>query len=92
MLVMGAGFRLADAISLGVLTSSVPRTWWMRLLSDGRQARRGMGRPPPHVMVYFHDALALFADDDYEEVAPGWRDTAVVGSGVDGWEPPKSVV
>ena len=27
------------------------------------------GKLPPHVMVYFVMALALFADDDYEEVA-----------------------
>ena len=31
-------------------------------------ARRSDGKLPPHVMVYFTMAMALFADDDYEEV------------------------
>lgn len=35
----------------------------------GRQARRSDGKLPPHVMVYFAMAMALFAGDDYEEVA-----------------------
>ena len=36
----------------------------------GKQARRSDGKLPPHVMVYFAMALALFAEEDYEEVAP----------------------
>ncbi|MFY1671286.1 transposase domain-containing protein [Plantactinospora sp. WMMB334] len=43
---------------------------------------------PPHVMVYFAMALALFADDDYEEVAVRLTETlgawGVLGSRVDG--------
>ena len=35
----------------------------------GRQARRRDGKLPPHVMVCFAMAMALFADEDYEEVA-----------------------
>ena len=35
----------------------------------GRQAKRSDGKLPPHVMVYFAMAMALFAEDDYEEVA-----------------------
>ena len=65
-----AGGWLADQVSLGVLASSVPRD----VVDDavaaaGRQARRRDGKLPPHVMVYFAMAMALFADADYEEVA-----------------------
>jgi transposase IS4-like protein len=65
-----AGSRWTDLVSLGVLASSVPRD----VIDDavaaaGRQAKRSDGKLPPHVMVYFAMAMALFADDDYEEVA-----------------------
>jgi hypothetical protein len=68
-MVVPAGGRLVDQICLGVLTGSVPR----EAVDDavavaGKQAKRSGGRLPPHVMVYFAMALALFADDDYEEV------------------------
>jgi Insertion element 4 transposase N-terminal len=67
--VAGSG-ALTDWISLGVLASSVPRD----VVDDaievtGKGARRAGGKLPPHVMVYFVMALALFAEDDYEEVA-----------------------
>jgi hypothetical protein len=59
-----------DQVSLGVLASSVPRD----VIDDvvgacGRQAKRSDGKLPPHVMVFFAMAMALFADADYEEVA-----------------------
>jgi hypothetical protein len=62
--------RCADQISLGVLASSVPRD----VIDDavaaaGKQAKRSDGKLPPHVMAYFAMAMALFADEDYEEVA-----------------------
>jgi hypothetical protein len=65
-----AGGRLTDWISLGVLASRVPRD----VVDDavgvtGKAARRRGGKLPPHVMVYFVMAMALFADEDYEEVA-----------------------
>jgi len=41
----------------------------------GRGAKRAGGKLPPHVMVYFAMALALFADDDYEEVAARLSET-----------------
>ena len=68
--VVAGGGVLADWISLGVLASSVPRD----VVDDavavtGRGARRAGGKLPPHVMVYFVMALALFADEDYAEVA-----------------------
>jgi len=81
--VAGSG-ALADWISLGVLASSVPRD----VVDDavavtGKAARRAGGKLPPHVMVYFVMALALFADDDYEEVAAR---LAQVLRGWGGWE------
>ena len=80
---------LTDVVSLGVLASQVPRD----VVDDavavtGKGARRAGGKLPPHVMVYFVMALALFADDDYEEVAArlaaalrGW------GAGEQVWDP-----
>jgi hypothetical protein len=67
---VAAGSRWTDQVSLGVLASSVPRD----VIDDavaaaGRQAKRSDGKLPPHVMVYFAMAMALFAGDDYEEVA-----------------------
>jgi hypothetical protein len=60
---------LTDWVSLGVLAASVPRDAVDEaVLVCGKQARRSDGKLPPHVMVYFAMALALFADDDYEEV------------------------
>src|SRR5580704_10319329 len=73
--VVGGG-RLTDWVSLGVLASLVPRD----VVDDavaaaGKGARRAGGKLPPHVMVYFVMALALFADDDYEEVAARLTET-----------------
>ena len=65
-----AGSALTDWISLGVLASSVPRDAVDDAVEvTGKAAKRAGGKLPPHVMVYFVMALALFADDDYEEVA-----------------------
>jgi hypothetical protein len=41
----------------------------------GKNARRSDGKLPPHVMVYFAMAMALFPDDDYEEVAARLTET-----------------
>src|SRR5258708_33430704 len=66
---VAAGARWADQISLGVLASSVPRDVIDDVVaSHGRQAKRSDGKLPPHVMVYFAMAMALFAGGDYEEV------------------------
>jgi len=61
--------RLCDWVSLGVLASWVDRD----VVDDaveaaGKAARRKGGKLPPQVMVYFVMALALFAEEDYEEV------------------------
>ena len=67
---MAAGARWADQISLRVLASSVPRDVIDDVVAAaGRQAKRSDGKLPPHVMVFFAMAMALFADGDYEEVA-----------------------
>jgi hypothetical protein len=61
--------RLSDWISLGVLASWVPRDEVEDAVeAAGKAARRKGGKLPPQVMVYFVMALALFADEDYEEV------------------------
>jgi hypothetical protein len=73
---MVADGRLTDWISLGVLASAVPRDAVDDAVeAAGRGARRAGGKLPPHVMVYFAMALALFAGDDYEEVAARLTET-----------------
>jgi Insertion element 4 transposase N-terminal len=86
------GGRLTDWVSLGVLASFVPRDAVDDAVEAcGKQAKRAGGKLPPHVMVYFVMALALFADDDYEEVAARLTDTLMVwGCWGDGWEVPTS--
>src|ERR1700722_713422 len=70
------GGVLTDWVSLGVLASSVPRDVVDDAVAEaGKGARRARGKLPPHVMVYFVMALALFADDDYEEVAARLTET-----------------
>jgi hypothetical protein len=88
--VVAGGGALTDWISLGVLASSVPRD----VVDDavgatGRGARRAGGKLPPHVVVYLVMALALFADEDYEEVAARLAET-LQGWGCWGqdWEAP----
>jgi hypothetical protein len=79
-----AGGRLTDWISLGVLASWVPAD----AVDDAIEAtekgaqRRG-GKLPPRVVAYLVMALALFADEDYEEVAAR---LAGALADWDGWE------
>ncbi len=64
------GGCLTGWISLGVLASAVPRDAVDDAIEvTGEAAKRAGGKLPPHVMVYFAMALALFGDDDYEEAA-----------------------
>jgi len=73
--VAGSG-ALTDWISLGVLASSVPRDVVDEAIAEtGRGARRAGGKLPPHVVVYLVMALALFAQDDYEEVVARLTET-----------------
>lgn len=86
---MVAGGALTDWISLGVLASSVPRDAVDEAVAvTGRGARRAGGKLPPHVMVYFVMALALFADEDYEEVAARLTETLRGWGCWEGWEVP----
>src|SRR6266571_4738820 len=89
--VAGSG-ALTDWISLGVLASAVPRDAVDDAIAEtGRGALRAGGKLPPHVMVYFVMALALFADDDYEEVAARLTETlAAWGCWDDSWSVPTS--
>jgi hypothetical protein len=87
-----AGGRLTDWVSLGVLAAFVPRDAVDdAIAAAGKQARRSDGKLPPHVMVYFVMALALFADDDYEEVAARLTETLTAwGCWDDSWSVPTS--
>ena len=67
---MVGGGRLTDWISLGVLTSWVPADAVDDAVeATGKTAQRRGGKLPPRVTAYFVMAMALFADEDYEEVA-----------------------
>ncbi|MGH3410971.1 MAG: IS4 family transposase [Streptosporangiaceae bacterium] len=64
-----AGSRLSDWISLGVLASWVTRDAVEEAVeATGKTAKRKGGKCPPQVMVYFVMGLALWAEEDYEEV------------------------
>ena len=66
---LGLGPCFTDGISVGLLAGSVPREVIDVAVAEcGRQARRSGGKLPPHVVVYFVMAMALFADEDYAEV------------------------
>jgi hypothetical protein len=83
---VAVGGRLPDWISLGLLTSTVPRDVVDEVVvSTGRQARRSDGTLPPRMMVYYAMALALFADDDYEEVAARLGETLASWGCWDRW-------
>ncbi|MGH4025058.1 MAG: IS4 family transposase [Pseudonocardiaceae bacterium] len=90
--VVAAGGRLTDWISIGVLASSVPRDAVDEAIAaTGKQAKRSDGRLPPHVMVYFAMAMALCAEDDYEEVAARLTETLSAWGCWDGqWAVPTS--
>jgi len=68
--------RSPDQVSLGVLTTTVPRRAVDEAITAcGARERRSDGKLPAHVVAYLTMALCLFGDDDYEEVA-----TKVTGS------------
>ncbi|WP_433060598.1 IS4 family transposase [Dactylosporangium sp. CS-033363] len=59
-----------DQVTLGVLISQVPRDAVDDAVAVcGVRERRSDGKLPAHVTAYLTLALALFPDDDYEEVA-----------------------
>lgn len=70
--------RLTDHVSVGLLAAAVPRVVVDDAVAQfGRGAKRADAKLPAHVMVYFAMAMALFADEDYEEVLT--RLTGVLG-------------
>ena len=85
-----AGLVLTDLVSLGVLASRVSGDAVDDAVeATGKGARRRGGKLPPHVVVYLVMALALFGDEDYEEVTE--RLTGALrswGSWDRRWEPP----
>ena len=89
---MTASGRLPDWISIGVLTASVPRDVVDTVIAAcDRRAKRSDGKLPPHVTVYFVMAMALFADDDYEEVLARLAEPlSRWGCWEAGWEAPGS--
>jgi hypothetical protein len=59
-----------DQVTLGVLISQVSREEVDAAIAVcGVREKRSDGKLPPHVTTYLTLALALFGDDDYEEVA-----------------------
>jgi hypothetical protein len=81
---MVAGGRLTDWISLGVLASRVPADAIDDAVAvTGKTVRRRGGKLPPRVVAYLVMALALFAEEDYEEVAARLAGTF---ADWDGWE------
>jgi hypothetical protein len=86
------GGRLPDWISIGVLAASVPQDAVDDAIAvTGKRAKRSDGKLPPHVMVYFAMALALFADEDYEEVIVRLSDTLMAwGCWDTAWSTPTS--
>src|ERR1019366_2053607 len=95
--VVTAGGRLTDWVSLGVLAAFVARDAVDdAVAAAGKQAGRSDGKLPPHVMVYLVMALALFAEDDYEEVAARVTETLTAGGSPEarqrlGYEPLKAL-
>lgn len=79
--------RLTDLVSLGALTSLIPREVLDGAIeAHGRREER-VRKLPSHLVVYLLVALCLFPDDDYEQVA---EKLAGLLSGVPGahWPPP----
>jgi hypothetical protein len=89
---MPSGGRLTDHVTIGLLTSSVPRESVDEAIAAfGKQARRGDGSLPPHVVVYLVMMLALDSDSDYEECAVLLTETlALWGCWDTSWQTPTS--
>jgi hypothetical protein len=75
-----------------VLAAFVPRDAVDEAVTAaGKQARRSDGKLPPHVVMYLVMALALFADEDYEEVAARLTETLTEwGCWDESWSVPTS--
>ncbi|PZH09240.1 IS4 family transposase [Streptomyces sp. NTH33] len=63
------GVRPTDLVSLGALTTLVPRSVLDEAIAVTEAHEVRVRKLPAHVVVYLLMALCLYADDDYEEVA-----------------------
>ena len=63
-----AGMRVADHITLGVLTTQFPRELVEQVLFETERVSERERDLPAHVMVYFAIALALYPDVATREV------------------------
>jgi hypothetical protein len=61
--------RLTDLVTLGALTSLVPRAVLDEAVTACGCREQRIRKLPAHVVVYLLIALCLYPDDDYEEVA-----------------------
>ncbi|MEU9547122.1 IS4 family transposase [Streptomyces mirabilis] len=61
--------RLTDLVSLGALTSLVPRDVLDEAIEAHGCREERVRKLPSHLVIYLLIALCLFPDDDYEEVA-----------------------
>jgi hypothetical protein len=64
-----ASVRLTDLVTLGALTSLVPRTVLDEVADACGCREQRIRKLPAHVVIYLLIALCLYPDDDYEEVA-----------------------
>ena len=66
--VLPEGLRVSDVLSMGVLTSKIPREVVIDVLEEtGRKSKR-IRQLPAHVVAYYVIALALYMNVAYEEV------------------------
>jgi len=65
---IAAGMRLADHISLGVLTAQFPLELVEQVLFETERVNERERALPAHVMVYYAVALGLYADVSTQEV------------------------
>ena len=63
-----SGTRITDYISLGVLTKTFPMTTIEPILQDTGTTGVRQRDLPPHVVVYYIIALALYMQSSYREV------------------------
>lgn len=82
----GAG-RSTDLVSLGALTSLIPRDVLDAAIEAHGCREERVRKLPAHLVVYLLVALCLFPDDDYEEVAEKLAGLLTSVSGVH-WRPP----
>ena len=65
---LGAGCRLSDHISIGVLSGSIPRARIEAVLAATGRGSVRQRELPAHVVVYYVVALALYMQASYREV------------------------